>query len=120
MEEKNNYYCPDCGTKMIEVYEKPALNLTCPKCGCKMATTKWEEIDLDETQYEIISVSNNNPSVDKIKVISRVTGKNFVLAKSTLEKELLIFNGKARDVKVIAKILDDASITYEIKPDFNY
>ena len=46
--EENKYICPQCGEEMMETYDKPALNLVCPKCGCQIATSRWEEIDLDD------------------------------------------------------------------------
>ena len=66
MEEKIKHYCPECGTEMNEIYEKPALNLICPKCRYKLATTRWEDIDLDTTSYKIIVKSTVNPLISQI------------------------------------------------------
>ena len=70
--KENKYICPKCGAEMIAVYEKPALNLTCPKCGCKIATTKWEDIDLDDTDYEIVLKLSANPSMNQVKFLSNI------------------------------------------------
>ena len=83
--EENKYICPKCGNEMIAVYEKPALNLTCPKCGCKIATTKWEDIDLDGTDYEVVLKPSINHSMEQIKFISNLTGLNLSLRKNFLK-----------------------------------
>lgn len=118
--EENKYLCPECGTEMYETYDKPALNLTCPKCGCKIATTRWEKIDLDATEYEISINSEPNPSMDHIKIVSKMIGKNFVLTKEFLIKGGLIFKGKAVNVKKYKDELEKNKISYKISPNFPY
>ena len=104
--EENKYICPECGSEMNALYEKPALNLTCPKCGCKIATTKWDEIDLDDTKYQIQLETISNPTIDQIKFISKFTGANFIASKSMLEKGSLIYEGSAVDTLKKKKELD--------------
>ena len=118
--EENKYLCPDCGAEMVAVYEKPALNLTCPKCGCKIATTMWEDIDLDDTCYQISLKQIANPSIDYVKYISRMTGLNFINSKNLLEKGGLFYKGKAIGVKDKKMSLDTMGIPYEITPSFPY
>ena len=120
MEERSKNYCLDCGTEMTEIYEKPALNLTCPKCGCKIATTRWEKIDLDETNYAISVNPIENPSIQQIKVVSKILGENFITSKKVLEKGGTVFEGKAVDVKSIVKTLKDIHIKYVIIHEFPY
>ena len=118
--EENKYLCPECGTQMYETYDKPALNLTCPKCGCKIATTRWEKIDLDPTDYEISIIQESNPSVNHIKIVFKLICKNLIQAKEVLISGCIIFKGKANDVKKYKNILDDNKITYRINPIFPY
>jgi len=118
--EENKYLCPDCGTEMNIVYEKPALNLTCPKCGCKIATSKWDEIDLDDTKYNIVINTVQNPSIEQIKIISKITGNNFIKSKSLLQNGGLVFEGFAIDVLEKEKELNQQNISYSIKPFFKY
>lgn len=120
MEEKNKYYCPDCGTEMRQLYQKPALNLTCPNCGCKVATTKWEDIDLDETIYELGIPKQNNITIDAIKIVSKMTGKNFIETKCNLENGSIIIKGNAKEISNIKNILFNAGIEFEITPNFKY
>ena len=118
--EENKYICPKCGAEMTAVYEKPALNLTCPKCGCKIATTKWEDIDLDDTDYEIVLIWSANPSMNQIKLLSNLTGQNFIASKKLLKKGGLLLKAKAVEVKKKMAELDKNNIEYYISPDFPY
>ena len=118
--ENNKYICPECGTIMNETYDKPALNLVCPKCGNKIATTRWEPIDLDSTEYEIIISKGNTESMDNIKLVSKLTGENYIKSKELLLNGFVCFKGKAIDVIVMKKKLDDYHIQYIINPNFPY
>ena len=118
--EENKYICPKCGSHMTAVYEKPALNLTCPKCRCKIATTKWEDIDLDNTTYKIFLRPNCNPSTESIKFISRITGLNFINSKKLFENGGLLFEEKAVEIKKQKINLDSINIKYTIEPMFPY
>ena len=118
--EKNKYYCQKCGAEMYEKYDKPALNLTCPKCGCKIATTRWEKIDLDRTNYKVLIMADVNPFLEHIKIISKIIGKNFIQAKEAIINGTLLFEGLAVDVKNIKNLLDNNSIKYNIIPNFPY
>ncbi len=60
----------------------------CPKCGCKIATTKWEDIDLDDADYKIVLKSLARPSMNQVKLISNLTGQNFIVSKKLLEKKV--------------------------------
>lgn len=118
--EENKYLCPECGAQMYETYDKPALNLTCPKCGCKIATTRWEKIDLDRTNYKVLIMADVNPSLAHIKIISKIIGKNFIQAKEAIINGTLLFEGLAVDVKNIKNLLDNNAIKYNIIPNFPY
>lgn len=118
--EENKYLCPKCGTEMIVDYEKPALNLTCPKCGCKIATTKWEDIDLDDTDYEIVLKPSINYSMEQIKFISNLTGLNFISSKKLLENGGSLLKAKAIELREKKKLLDKTGINYSVLPEFPY
>ncbi len=118
--EENKYICPKCGEAMKAVYEKPALNLVCPKCGCNIATTKWDDIDLDDTDYGIILKSSQSVTIEQIKCISIMSGQNFITSKKLLENGGLLFKLKAIDIKSKCIQLDKNHISYSISPDFPY
>lgn len=118
--EENRYICPKCGTEMFVVYEKPALNLACPKCGCKIATTKWDEIDLDDTDYEIVLKPSINHSMEQIKFISNLTGQNFIASKRLLENGGILLVAKATELKEKIKSLGEIGINFSVTPEFPY
>lgn len=118
--EENKCICPECDSEMMAVYEKPALNLTCPKCGCKIATTKWEDIDLDDATYRIFLKPNRSPNTESIKIISKITGLNFIDSKQLLENGGLLFEEKAVEIKRQKTNLDLNNIKYTIEPTFPY
>lgn len=118
--EENKYLCPECGTEMIENYEKPSLLLYCPKCGCKLATTRWDAIDLDETNYELLLEKIESPSIESIKIISSLTGQNFIETRTNLINGNVSFIGCALEIMEKKKICDDNNIKYFISPAFPY
>ena len=118
--EENKYICPKCGTEMSVVYEKPALNLTCPHCGCKIATSKWEEIDLDDTLYQIIISPIKDPDIETIKFVSNFTGMNFLKSKKFLVNGGILFEDHAVEILKKRKLFDDNLPNYSITPFFKY
>ena len=118
--EENKYICPKCGAEMTAIYEKPALNLSCPKCGCEIATTKWDDIDLDDTDYEIILKAVESPTMDEIKIVSKMTGFNFIKSKSLMNNGGVLLKAKATEINANREILKKANIQFEIYPLFPY
>lgn len=118
--EDNKYICPECGAIMDVVYNKPALNLNCPKCGYALATTVWEEIDLDDTKYSMYLKVVINPSINQIRFVSNMTGVNYITSKSMLEKGALLFEGSAVDTLANKKELEKNNISFSIEPLFKY
>lgn len=118
--EKNKYFCPNCGTEMIVNYDKPALNLTCPKCGCKITSTKWEEIDLDDTKYKILLEVVSDPNIEQIKFISKLAGLNYPTSKALLKNGGLVFEGLATEILEKKLKLNKENIRYTIEPFFKY
>ena len=105
---------------MNEIYNKPALNLICPKCGYKLATTRWEEIDLDTTIYAIKVKVIENPLISQIRSISKLIGSNFIVSKKALEEGATVFEGNAIDTKSKVELLKENNIEYIISPEFPY
>lgn len=118
--EENKYLCPQCGSEMNATFEKPALNLFCPNCGCQVATTKWDEIDLDDNTYGLIIEEIESPSFDVIKLISRLTGKNFVESKERLINGQVSFTGNAIEIRDKRDLLDSNNIKYHYTKEFPY
>ena len=118
--KEDNCLCPECGAEMIVTYEKPALNLTCPKCGYGIATTQWEEIDLDDNDYEIVLKAVSNPNIEIVKTVSKLTGLNYLNSKAIVEKGGTLLKAKANEIKEKRDLLLNKNIEFEIKPFFPY
>ena len=117
--EKNNI-CDKCGAELRVDRCGCAVTYTCPNCGWSVATTEWDPIDLDETEY-VFRLSEGNP-VDKatLSLVSKLTGKNFIASKKAIEELEVIFKGRARDAVEMRGFLDKSGIRYSIEPELPY
>ena len=79
--------CEKCKTNMIHVCENSVQGWSCPVCGWGTLTTYIDKIHQDMTEYSICTKSITNIDKDKIKVISKIEGVNYIVAKKMLEKE---------------------------------
>ena len=92
--------CEKCKTNMIHVCENSVQGWSCPVCGWGTLTTYIDKIHQDMTEYSICTKSITNIDKDKIKVISKIAGVNYIVAKQMLEKEgICILKAKAVDIK---------------------
>ena len=93
--------CEKCKTNMIHVCENSVQGWSCPVCGWGTLTTYIDK--------------------DKIKVISKIAGVNYIVAKQMLEKEgICILKAKAVDIKKAICELENVNIPFEVTPEFNY
>ena len=112
--------CEKCKTNMIHVRENSVQGWSCPICGWGILTTYIDKIHQDMTEYSIYIKSVTNIDVDKIKVISRIVGVNFLVAKQMLEKEgVCILKAKAMDIKKAICELENANIPFEVTPKWS-
>lgn len=109
--------CEKCKTKMIHVCEDSVQGWSCPVCGWGILTTYIDKTHQDMTEYSIYIKSVTNVDVDKIKVISRIAGVNYLVAKQMLKKEgVCILKAKAVDIKKAIWELENANIPFEVTP----
>lgn len=113
-------HCPECGAEAITERDGCAVTYTCPKCGWSAATTEWEPIDLDDTQYEIRLGEGVPTGKENLSLVSHMTGKNFVDSKKIIEDCGVIFVGKTRDIFEKREFLNEQGIPFVIEPDFPY
>lgn len=112
--------CEKCGHEMDYHHEGSGCGMTCPNCGWGWATTYIDPIKLDESDYHVILVSNDN-SLSIIKMVSETSNCNYVEAKKLIENAPVeIFSGKAVEVKTIKEKLETANIKFRIEPEFPY
>ena len=117
MEEK--VICEVCGSLMEYFIEGHSQGWKCKKCDNEFVTTYIEPIDLDVTEYEI-SILKAEKAKENFKIISKITGENYLKVKQILESCGLIYKGQARKIKEITETLDKANIGYKISPQFIY
>ncbi len=118
--KQNKFICPECGGEMLEFYNKPALNLVCSKCGYRLATTKWDGIDLDNNNYNVYLTASKDISIEQIKIVSKISGNNFVLSKKIMENGGALISGNAKQIKQIKDFLEKSKIKFYITPNFKY
>lgn len=113
--------CEKCKTNMIYVRENSVQGWSCPVCGWGILTTYIDEIYQDMTEYSIYTKSIEKIDKDKIRVISRIAGVNYFVAKQMLEKEgICILKAEAIDIKKAICELENVNIPFEVTPEFNY
>lgn len=119
MEEK--VFCEKCGSEMTPYKKGHTSGMICEKCGFGWVTTCNEEIEVDETIYEISLLKDTNVSTEKIKVVSNEFAVNFLTARKMLtDGQNIVFKGKAIKVKEKKEELDKNNIRYSIIPEFSY
>lgn len=117
--EKNNI-CPDCGAELRIDRCGCAVTYTCPKCGWSVATTEWEPIDLDETEYAISIADGTVPDKKTLSLVSRMTGLNFIASKKLIESRGILWSGRARDAQEKIAFLKSEGLPFQITPTFPY
>lgn len=113
--------CDKCKTNMIHVCENSVQGWSCPECGWGTLTTYIDKIHQDMTEYSIYTKSVADIDKEKIKVISKIAGVNYIVAKHMLEEEgVCVLKAKAIDIKAAICELQNAKISFEVIPEFNY
>lgn len=112
--------CEKCGAVAKEYREGHSRGWICDVCGWGCVTTYYEPYETDMTTYSIV-IYDNEVCVNKIKVIARITGVNYLKAKTLLESnEAIVFSGNAKEIFEVKKILLDNAIIFKVTPEFPY
>lgn len=115
-----NIVCPKCEAQLCINRCGCAVTYTCPKCGWSIATTEWEPIDLDKTEYRIRLAEGTLINKETLSLVSEMTGKNFIDSKKIIERNEAIFIGKARTILEKKAFLTERGMGFVIEPDFPY
>ncbi|TKI57237.1 hypothetical protein E8L90_18225 [Brevibacillus antibioticus] len=115
------FTCEKCGAVLQKLQGDSTIGMICPNCFWSVVSTRISPILLDETDFHVY-LKNGNPKDSKhIKVVSKISGKNFLSTRATLmQAEPLIFIGKATQVSEIKELLDTNQLIYNIRPDWPY
>lgn len=116
------YKCNKCQSDMLDKSKGPYLLYVCPICGNSFSSYDYSHdspMKYDQTIYTIKS-TNNTPSLNAIKLISKVTGLNYNESKRIIENNSIILSGKAIDIIDYLKEFKTINFLFEIEPEFNY
>jgi large subunit ribosomal protein L7/L12 len=118
--KKDTICCEICGAEMRFEKDEHSVCWICDNCNNAVATSYFEPILLDNTNYHIILISNNC-SVCIIKMVSEISGYNYIETKKAIENAPVeIFSGKAVDIKPVKENLEKAGVNFSIEPEFLY
>lgn len=113
--------CEKCETKMKYIKEGCGICWTCPHCNWGYATSYFEPIELDHTQYGIFLSGNHEATLENIKLIAGISGFNYLRTREVLKSEnAIIFKGSALEIKAVLLRLRVCGIKYHVAPDFPY
>lgn len=112
--------CDKCKSKMIFKIENQTQCWYCQNCENAIATSYFSKIEEDETLYSVYLMKNNDLNIDNIKLISKLSGNNFIKSKELLNNGGILLSGLARDICNNINILKESNIEFIIKPDYKY
>ena len=81
---------------------------------------KVDAVGLDDTDYKIVLKSLAHPSMNQVKLISNLTGQNFIVSKRLLENGGVLLSAKAIEIREKKKLLNENGVNFSISPEFPY
>lgn len=121
MNISTNRVCEECGSPLEVRAEGSTQGLYCTKCDWAVVTTGMPEIRRDTAIYEVFVTGGNFKDEQQVKVISEVSGENFLAARKLLQMPgKTVFRGRAAKVVEVRDALEKAGIHYKIEPMFKY
>ncbi len=111
--------CPKCNSDLIENIKFGSREYLCPNCDYGVSAFVNEPIEDDDTIYELC-VIDDNITIEKIKILSKISNHNFIDVKKKCEEHTILYSNKAKSIKKIIDILDSANIKYLITPEFKW
>ena len=122
--KEKTYYqyckCPECGCKAIITWCPPAYNIQCTKCNYAIATSIFHPIDLDEALYTIHLKDSKIITKDKLKLLSKITGKNYIECNNLLSCGGNVLSGKASDINDAIDEMISMKMELTISPEWKY
>ena len=116
------FKCNICQNEMIDKSKGPYINYICPICGNAIATYDYEKDDpikFDEQKYDIV-ISGESVSIEDLKIISKMSGLNFLQCKAIINEHSVIITGKAIDIIEKLRVLKKSDIEFSVNPTFPY
>lgn len=93
----------------------------CPDCGWSIITTYIDPIYSDVTEYSLYVRNVLKIDREKIKLVAKTAGVNFIIAKQMLEENnVCILKAKAPEIKAAVVKLRELGVDFNISPTFKY
>ena len=108
--------CGGCGNVMRTLDEDGGAGMVCDKCGFGWVTTRNDAMWQDETVYTVKIL--NCPDSDALRVLARVSGRNYLEIKKRIEIGGMTVDGRAFEVREIVERLVESGVGFEISPPF--
>lgn len=116
-----NQKCQKCNANMYETCNDSIQGWVCPGCGWNVVTTKIDKIYEDTTEYRVYMKHAGDINHEKIKLVSKIAGVNFVSARQMLmESNVCLLKDKAPKVQKVIQKLRELEISFEVIPQFMY
>lgn len=113
--------CEKCKNQMVHQCENSVQGWSCPICGWSILTTYIDEIYQDTTEYSVFIKNETCIDIEKIRLVSKIAGVNFIAAKQMLAKgDVCILKATAVEIKKVINELQIAQIPFEVTPSFRY
>lgn len=113
--------CPVCNHDLIPFTEGSTTGVRCSHCDYSIVTTYIEPLYEDDNIYTLILEAGNSVDMPTIKVIAKITGKNYIFSKHCLEKvPTIIAKGVASEIIELKRQLDSSEVKYSISPEYPY
>lgn len=115
-------HSPDYLESQAELIDSLVNNLLgIPDDKLMKETTYVDPICADQTEYSIILLEGNEPSVEIVRAVNQVSHRNLLKSKELImNAPLVIFVGDALEVHDMIEILDAGFVEYKIEPDYPY
>ena len=114
--------CEKCGHEMVDKSSGPYVAVECPNCGHGWTTYDFaleDEIVTDDTVYSVTLLKNDS-TIEKIKCVSCLSGKNYIESKNILINGGELISGFAPHIKNVKSELEKGGILFKISPDYKY
>jgi hypothetical protein len=88
--------------------------------GCVTTYFSVEPIQQDGNEYKVFVFSEESPSVDQIRAVSEVIGKNFLQTREffRIKTGFTCRWGNATEVKAVRDKLEAGGVRFQIEPYF--
>jgi len=112
--------CEKCNTEMNYFQNGQSHGWTCPNCDNGLVTSYIDDMQLDETVYEVTLLPNNNPSTADLKILSKISGLNILESKKLAAEGGELIKGQAHKISDSINQIKDTDLSYNISPDYPY